>query len=103
MPGYMTDKITVTLDTATSTTKVLDIGSFSYGSIEIPSGSSITVLTYEVSSDGVTWYPAYDGATAQTQTVQADRAYRITSNIFCHKWVAILVDVQGEVNISLGY
>ena len=92
-----------TLTTSASTSPELDISNYSSGEIFIPAASSITTLTYHVSSaTGGTYYPAYDSAgSAVTQTVAASRGYAMPSSVFGAPAIRIVVNANGAVAITL--
>lgn len=94
---------TVSLTTAIGTTEAILIGNHSIGTVGIPTGSSVTTLTYWVSQDGVTYIPLYtvDNAAAVTQTVAATRAYPIRSEAFGARFLKIVSNAAGDVSVSL--
>lgn len=95
--------LTASLTTAIGTTEAIDIAGAASGSIGVPTGSSITSLTYWVSHDGTTYIPLYavDNSAAVTQTVAQTRAYPIRSEAFGAKFLKIVADAAGSVYVSL--
>ena len=96
-------KQTASLTTAIGTTEEIIIGPHATGTVGIPTGSSITSLTYWVSHDGVTYIPlwAVDNAAAVTQTVEQTRAYPIRPESFGSRFLKIVSNAAGDVYVSL--
>ncbi len=94
---------TVALTTSAGTTPAIDIARFASGEILIPTGSTITTLTYHVVNiSSGTYTPAYDSAgNAVTQTVQQTRAYPIPSAVFGASGIKIVADAAGSVSYCL--
>lgn len=102
--GYAAPVIRLTLTTAVGTSKELRLGDFSYGAVLIPAASTnLTTLTFWVSEDGVTYFEAYDGGTAETMTVAEERAYRLTSDLFVHKFLKIVGSHAEAIEVVLAY
>jgi len=91
------------LTTSAGTTEAISIGNYASGEIFIPTGSSITTLTYHVAPiSGGTFIAAYDAAAAAvTQTVVAARAYPIPSALFGAAMIKIVVNAAGSVDVNL--
>ena len=96
-------QLTAALTDAIGTTEAIDIAGAASGSVGVPTGSSITSLTYWVSHDGTTYIPLYtvDNAAAVTQTVAQTRAYPLRSEAFGAKFMKIVVNAAGSVYVSL--
>ena len=74
------------------------------GTIFIPSGSSITTLTYYAAEKlGGTFLPLYesDGSTAVTQTVEAGKAYDMPAAIFGCLVIKIRVNSNGSAFVTM--
>lgn len=101
-PEYsMVDK---TLNTAVGTTPEIDWRGATKATIHIPTGSSITSLTYHsAAKPGGTFRPLYkeDATTAVTQTVAAARSYDVPAACFGAGALKIVVNVAGAVEISI--
>ena len=54
--------VTATADTAVAASTVIPFGNFAGGQVFVPTGSSITALTWYGSHDGTTFLPIEDGA-----------------------------------------
>lgn len=95
----------LSLTTAVGTTDELDMRMAAGGTVHIPSGSSITSLTYyaapEPGSSSV-YSPLYtDSGTAVTQTVAADRVYDMPSAVAACGAVKIVANAAGAVKVTL--
>lgn len=93
--------ITKSLTAVLATTPEITISGYAAGAIFIPTG--ITSLTYYAAyGTGGTYVPIYDqDGTAITQTVVADRAYAMPSDVFGAGQIKIVADASGDVQISL--
>ena len=99
-----TQQIEITLATD-STSPVIPLGGFSYGGIEIPTGSSITTLTFWTSDDegdaaDATFVESDDVAAL---TVAAAGSKRLPTDLFVHRYLQIRANAAGAVKINLGY
>ena len=103
--GFMTDAISFATTDVAGTSKELRIGEFSYGSVFIPAAATtVATLTFWVSHDGATYLQPYDGATAETLTVTASRAYRLNTNLFVFKFLKIVANAGTDtIIVHLGY
>lgn len=92
----------VALTTSAGTTPAISIDGYASGEVYIPTGSSITTLTYHVApSSAGTFIAAYDATPAAvTQTVAAARAYPIPSALFGAAMMKIVVNAAGTVSIT---
>lgn len=93
----------LSLNTAVGTTDELDMRSAAGGTVQIPSGSSITSLTYYAATEpGGTYSALYtDSGTAVTQTVAADRVYDMPSAVAACGAVKIVANAAGAVKVTL--
>jgi hypothetical protein len=94
------------LTTSLTTTAEIDIGHYTSGEIYIPSGSSITTLTYYASpcpaGGGGVYVPANDSTPAViVQTVSGPNAYPIPAALFGGDCIKIVVNAAGTVDIVL--
>ena len=94
---------TVALTTSAATTPEISVGEFSSGEVYVPTGSSITTLTYHVAPySGGTYLPAQDASgSAVTQTVAQTKAYPIPAILFGAAMIRIVSDAAGSVGIGL--
>lgn len=98
---------TVSLNTATSTTDAIVLSYHVSGVIYIPTGSSITSLTYYASYDGGTTYlplqeEVGDGTTrACTRTVAAAKAYELPGAPAGATHIKITTNAAGTAYVSL--
>lgn len=92
----------VTVDTAVGNSSVINYGDFEKGMVLVPSGSSLTTLTWHASDvEGGAYLPAYNAAGAITQTVAAGRSYPIPSDLNGARFLRITGDVAGVVGVTL--
>lgn len=94
---------TVALTTSAATTPEIDVSHFASGTIAVPTGSSITSLTYYTAPDmGGTYLAAYDDAgNAITQTVAAAKSYAMPAAIFGAAAIRIKANAAGNVTVAL--
>jgi len=86
----------------TSSSPEIEISKYAWGVVAIPTGSTITTLTYFVASPAGTYYAAQDTAgAAVTQTVAADKRYPIPSVLFGASRIQIRANSAGTVHITL--
>jgi hypothetical protein len=93
----------VALTTDPTTTPTIEIGMFASGQIHIPTGSTITTLTYySAAQTGDTFLPMQDAAgNAVTQTVAQTKSYPIPAIVFGAANIRITGNAAGAVSISL--
>lgn len=92
----------VAITTSAATTGEISIGDFVQGEIFIPTGSSITTLTYYVAPNSSgTYIAAQDGSGAITQTVAAAKAYQMPSALFGAAMIRIVGNAAGTVTINI--
>lgn len=91
------------LTTSAATTPEISIAIFGSGQIHIPTGSTITTLTYHTApNSGGTYLPAQDASgSAVTQTVAATKSYPIPAVLFGAAQIRIVANAAGNVSISL--
>lgn len=91
------------LTTSASTTPEISIEYYGSGQIYVPTGSSITTLTYHVAEKiGGTYLPAQDATgTAVTQTVGAAKAYPIPAILFGAVAMRIVANAAGNVIVNV--
>lgn len=96
-------KQVVSLTNSIDTTETINISGMASGTVGVPTGSSVTSLTYWVSHDGTTYIPLYavDNSAAVTQTVAQTRAYPIRSEAFGARFLRIVANASGDVYVSL--
>ena len=100
---FSTQVPTVTLNTATSTTEELRLGSYAGGFLFIPADSTITSLTWYVAEKpGGTYLAANDEDSHPiTQTVTAGQAYAIPAALFGAIVAKAVSDAEDDVDICL--
>lgn len=88
-----------TLDSVLADTPVITYKNYAGGAVIIPSGSSITSLTYYGAGDySGTFTAIYDSAgVAVTQTVAGGRAYPIPDACFPYPYLKIVSNADGAV------
>ena len=99
------ENFSFTLDSVLADTPEIEIGWAASGEIFIPTGSSITTLTYYASPiSGGTYVAAYDSAAspvAVTQTVSAAKAYPIPASVFGAGQIKIVANEDGAITMCL--
>lgn len=87
---------------SSSTAAQLVFSSYAGGMVHVPSGSSITSLTWYGSDDGTTYYAIQDGAgTAVVTTVAAGQAAPIPTACFAAAYLKAVGNTTGTVHITL--
>lgn len=89
------------LTTSATTTPEIDVNNFAAGQVHVPTGSSITSLTYHAAPDkGGTYLPLQTSAgVAVTQTVAQTKAYDLPAQIAGCRYIRIVADAAGSVTI----
>ena len=98
-----TNALTAALTTSLATTAAIDISHHAWGTVHIPTGSSITSLTYYTSiAPNGTFVAAQDSTPAAiVQTVGAAKSYPLPSALFGAAAIKIVANAAGNVDISL--
>lgn len=92
----------LSLTTSVGTTPEIKTGCHAAGTVYIPSGSTITTLTFHTApTEGGTYLPLYSGAVAVTLTVTAGRAYPLPSGVYGTPFTKIVADAAGAISIAL--
>ena len=90
------------LNTATGTTAEIQYKKAAGGMIHIPTGSSITSLTWHTSHDGTTYVAAQDSeGAAVTQTVAAAKSYPIPDALYGAPYLKAVSNASGNVHVTL--
>lgn len=103
---YTTPQNTViqslSIDSTLADSPVITFKGYTKAIIAIPSGSSITSLTYYVApkSDG-TYVQLYNSGGAVSTTVAADRAYQLPSELEGIGFLKIVPNADGNVDLHL--
>jgi len=85
-----------------STTPNIDFRRWAGGTIHIPTGSSITSLTFHVALEDGIFIPLFDTTPAAVVlTVAASGAYPVPDACFGNSEIKIVVNVSGVVDINL--
>jgi hypothetical protein len=95
--------VTISASAPASSTAI-PYGEFSQGQIFVPSGSSLTTLTWHVyDPQAGAWVAAYaaDGTTAVTSTVAASRAVPIPASLAGASMIAAVGNAAGTVNVEV--
>lgn len=94
---------TVAITGNIATTGAISIGEFASGEIYIPTGSTITSLTYHASPTSAgTYLPAQDASgSAVTQTVAETKCYPIPAILFGAGMLKIVGNASGDVIVGL--
>lgn len=102
---YSVSTPALTVDTAVGNSGVINYGDFEKGMVLVPSGSSLTTLTWHTSeTEGGTYVPAYSSAAvpaAVTQTVSAGKSYPIPSDLNGARFLKITGNAAGVVGVTL--
>lgn len=87
---------------STTTARILRDG-FPMGSVHVPTGSSITSITfYGTNVAGVAAVPGYDqDHVAITLTVAADQIVELPSAIACFKYIVLVTNASGTLYVHL--
>lgn len=95
--------LAVSLTAAAGTTPEIDWSGAAAGTIFIPTGSTITTLTYHAApKKGGTYLPIQTAAgVAVTQTVAADKAYDMPASLVGCGAIKIVANAAGAVGISI--
>ena len=93
----------VTVATAVADSEEILFGNYSMGMVHVPSGSTITQLTwYDAPVRGGTYLTSYDAdGVAVTQTVVAARSYPIPLALAGAVALKIVGDAEGSVDVTL--
>jgi len=92
----------VAVDTDIAASDRIPYGSFEAGEIHVPSGSSLTSLTWHSSHDGTTYVAAQDAAGSPVaQTVAAGKAYPMPAALAGCKWLKAVGNADGTVHLTL--
>lgn len=92
----------LSLTDSAATTPEINTGGYETGTVHVPSGSSITTLTFHSApTAGGTYLPLYDtGGNAVTLTVQGGRTYKLPS-FHGSRFTKMVANAAGAVAISL--
>ena len=97
---------TASLTTAVNTTEEIPYGDHESGQIHIPTGSSITSLTFHATDvqrgKSGTYEACYDTSnSAVTMTVAAERCYPFPTDLVGARTLKIVTNANGDVRINL--
>lgn len=93
---------TVAVDTALADAERIDMQESAGGTIFVPTGSSLTSLAFYGSHDGTTFLALYDSSNAAvTRTVAAARAYALPDECFGCRFLKLVGNADGVVNMSI--
>jgi len=99
---FSIDVPTVAVGTAVANSGEIGYGEFSAGEVFIPDGSSITTLTWHVAQTaGGTYLAAYNASGAIAQTVAANRAYPIPTDLAGARFLKATGNAAGTIGVSL--
>lgn len=92
------DGETITVDTVLADAEAIFLENTDGGRIIVPTGSSLTTLTFHESHDGTTYVAAYDANnSAVTLTVAAARSYPLPSTLNAARYIKIVGNADGTV------
>jgi hypothetical protein len=92
----------VTVGTTAAASTGFNNKNFAGGMVYVPAGSSITSLAWYGSSDGILFYPIYDGAgNAVTSTVAASECCLIPAACFASAFLKAVDAAGGTISVSL--
>lgn len=92
------NNVTLTITNSASTTAKLDLQHCDGGTFFVPTGSTLTSLTFHVSRDNSTWLPLYDSnGSAASLTVAETRAYQMPVAANACRYVAVVGSGSGTV------
>jgi hypothetical protein len=96
-----TVRFDVTLTASLATTPDIGYADFAGGMVHVPTGSSITSLTWYTSHDGTTYIAAQDSTgVAVTQTVAAAKSYPIPDALFGAGKLKCVANAGGAVYLT---
>lgn len=89
--------------TSIVTTPVVNMGPFDGGRVLVPTGETITTLTwYECDTEGGTYVACYDSSgTAVVTTVAAGRSYPIPATLNASRFLKAVGDAAGDLVVIL--
>lgn len=105
--GTSTTGISVSVTTSATTTGEVNFSEFAGGTLYVPTGSSITSLTFYVAPGiGGTYLAAYDDSSMSTPaaivlTVSAAKAYPLPSSLFAAGSLRMVGNAAGTVYLTL--
>lgn len=95
----------VTVETSVANSVAISYGDFEKGMVSVPTGSSLTTLTWHASgSEGGTYLPAFSSAAvpvAVTQTVSGGKVYPIPVDLQGARFLKITGNAAGVVGVTL--
>lgn len=92
----------LTVATSEANSKSVSMRGFTGGLISVPSGSSITSITYYISStESGTYLPLYSGGSQISTTVAAGRVYALDSAVKGAAFLKLKGDAAGSVDLHL--
>lgn len=100
---YSTTISEISANTATTTSESFRYGTYAGGMLFIPSGSSITTITwYAAETDTGTWLAVKDeDGTAVTQTVAASEAHQLPTALYGARYLMPVVNAAGTILFTL--
>ena len=100
-PGSRHWGITLAVTTSESTTDVIDKSDYTCGSFDVPSGSSITVLTWYGAAFGTPLAASDQDGVAITQAVAASGHYELPHALAGSKTIYAKGDAAGTIYVNL--
>jgi hypothetical protein len=99
--SYYANSLTVAITDSAATTDEVEYGELYYAMVFVPSGSSITSLTFSASHErGGTYCAAYSGSTAVSLTVAAGRCYVLPATLAGARFIKMVGNTSGTVYLS---
>jgi hypothetical protein len=92
----------VTLTTSAATTPAIFLADRAVGSVQPPTGSSITALTIYGSNDGSTFAAVHEGGVdLPALTVAATKVTALPDVCFRYRWIKLIGDAAGAICVNL--
>lgn len=92
----------ITVATAVANSQTIGYGPFASGMVHVPTGSSITTLTWHASVDDSTYEAAEDSASAAvTQAVAGGQAHPIPAALAGAKYIRATANAAGTIGVTL--
>lgn len=99
---HKTDVFPLVVDTSLANCDPVNIGIYANGRIAVPTGSSITTLTfYACDNVNGTFLQIFDSAAAISMTVSAGNTYQLPAAVMGYTFIKVKANVAGGVQLYL--
>lgn len=99
---YSVSVESVVVATTVAGSDAINYGDFEKGMVSVPTGSSLTTLTWHVcGTEAGTYLPASNASGAITQTVSGGKAYPVPSDLQGARFLKITGNAAGVVGVTL--